>query len=155
MTQKINVQKAIKEAMQTEKDAMDFYKYGAEKMSDEKAKKTFELLAREEAQHAHSFYNIYKGGDIPSFDAFIQSPPDTESSWWKALQKIMMGDFDERKAMELALDEEEALEKHLREVAELMTDPEVKAIYLANANSTHHHFEVIRDDYADIFGLPA
>jgi len=153
MSEKIDVQLAIKEAMQTEKDAMDFYKFGAEKMSDDKAKKTFELLAREEAQHAHSFYNIYKGTDIPSFDDFINAPPDTTSSWWRALQKLMMGDFDERKALELAIEEEEALEKQLRSMAEKMTDPEVKAIYLANANSTHHHFEVISEDYADIYGM--
>ncbi len=37
MSEKIDLQQAIKEAMQTEKDAMDYYKYAAEKMFDEKA----------------------------------------------------------------------------------------------------------------------
>ena len=63
----IDVQKAIKNSIQTEKDAMDYYKYGAERMAEDKARKTFEILAREEYQHAESFYRIYPGYDIPSF----------------------------------------------------------------------------------------
>ena len=65
------LQQAIKAAIQTEKDAMDYYKYGAERMADDKARATFELLAREEHQHAESFFRIYSGADIPSFDAFM------------------------------------------------------------------------------------
>ena len=33
-----DLQKALKDSIQTEKDAMDFYKFGAEKMADEKAR---------------------------------------------------------------------------------------------------------------------
>ena len=108
---KIELQQAIKASMQTEKDAMDYYRYGAERMADEKASATFELLAREEQQHAESFYRIYPGQDIPSFEAFIMAPPDTDSSWWQALQRLLGQDFDERKALELAIEQEEALEK--------------------------------------------
>jgi len=150
-----DLQKALKDSIQTEKDAMDFYKFGAEKMADEKARKTFELLAREEAQHAHMFYKAYKGDDLPPFEEYIEGPPDTESSWWKALQQAMLAEFDARKAMELAIEQEEALEKELRATAEKVDDEDVKAIYLANASSTHHHFELIEEDYEDIYGPPA
>lgn len=149
-----DLQKALRDSIQTEKDAMDFYKFGAEKMADEKARETFELLAREEAQHARMFYNAYQGGDLPPFEEYIQGPPDTDSQWWKALQSAMLTDFDERKAMELAIEQEEALEKELRATAEKIDDPEVKAIYLANASSTHHHCELIDEDYEAIFGPP-
>jgi len=148
----VDLQAAIKESIQTEKDAMDFYKFGAEKMADDKAKATFELLAREEYQHAKMFFNLYKGTDIPDFDAFMNKAPNTESSWWKALQKMMMSDFEERKALQIAIEEEQALENHLRAMADKISDPEVKAIYLANAKSTHNHFEVIEQDYCDIYG---
>ncbi len=148
-----DLQKALKDSIQTEKDAMDFYRYGAEKMAEDKARQTFELLAREELQHAKMFYKVYKGGDLPPFEDYIKLPPDTESSWWKALQQAMLADFDERKALELAIEQEDALEKELRATAAKIDDPEVKSIYLANASSTHHHFELIEEEYKAMLGM--
>lgn len=147
------LQQAIKAAIQTEKDAMDYYKYGAERMADDKARATFELLAREEHQHAESFYRIYSGADIPSFDAFMAAPPDTRSSWWKLLQNLLGQDFDERKALEQAIEQEDALEKELRAMAARISDPEVARVYLANASSTHHHLEVIEEEYRAMYGM--
>jgi len=147
-----DTQKALLEAAETEKDAMDFYKFGAEKMPDDKARATFEMLAREELEHARSFYDCINSAELKPFDTFIAGPPDTESSWWKALQQAMLGEFDERKALELAMDQEEALEKELLAMAEKMTDPDVKAVYLANARSTHRHEELIEEDYKAIYG---
>ena len=152
MSEKIDLQQAIKEAMQTEKDAMDYYKFAAEKMFDERAKRSFEILAKEEKQHAHMFYAIYKGDDVPDFEAFMAAEPDTQSSWWKALQQAMIGDFDEQKAVELAIDQELELEKNLREMAEKIDDEEVKKIYLANARSTHHHYELCLEERGAILG---
>jgi rubrerythrin len=149
----IDVKKAIKDSIQTEKDAMDFYKYGAERMMEDKARQTFEILAREEYQHAESFYRIYPGDDIPSFQKFMSAPPNTESDWWKGLQNLLMQDFDERKALELAIEQEDALEKTLREMAAEIDDPEISKVYLANATSTHNHLELVEDDYKAMFGM--
>lgn len=148
-----DLQKALKDSVQTEKDAMDFYQFGAQKMIEEKARETFELLAREEFQHARMFFKAYKGGDLPPFDEFMAQPPNTESSWWKALQQAMMGDFDERKALELAIEQEEALEQELRATAARIDDVEVKSIYLANASSTHHHLELVEEQYRAMLGM--
>lgn len=153
MTEKFDLQAAIKDAIQTEKDAMDFYALGAEKLQDVKAREVFELLAREERQHAFSFFSIYRGKDIPSFDAFVDGPPNTESSWFRSLQQIMLVDFDERKALELALEQEEALEETLRAMAAKIDDPQVAAIYLGNATSTHNHAELIEEQYRAMLGM--
>jgi rubrerythrin len=150
---KSELQQAIRASMQTEKDAMDYYRFGAERMSEDKARATFELLAREEHQHAESFYRIYPGNDIPSFEAFINAPPDTASTWWQTLQKLLLQDFDERKALELAIEQEEALEQELRAMAAKIGDTEVARVYLANASSTHHHLEVIEEEYRAMFGM--
>ncbi len=150
---KIELQQAIRASMQTEKDAMDYYRFGAERMADEKARATFELLAREEHQHAESFYRIYPGEDIPSFETFMSAAPDTRSSWWKALQSLLGQDFDERKALELAIEQEETLEKELLAMAATIEDPDVARVYLANAGSTHHHLEVIEEEYRAMFGM--
>jgi rubrerythrin len=150
---KSELQQAIKASIQTEKDAMDYYRYGAERMADDRARATFELLAREEYQHAESFYRIYPGQDIPSFAEFMNAPPDTSSSWWKLLQQFLGQDFDERKALELAIEQEDALEQELRAMAAKIDDAEVARVYLANASSTHHHLEVIEDEYRAMYGM--
>lgn len=149
----IDLKLAIKEAMQTEKDAMDYYRLAAEKLDDERAKKTFEILAKDEAQHARSFYNVYTGDDITSFDNFIAGPINENSSWFKSLQQTLLGDFDERKALELAIEQEDALEKELRAMAEKIDDPSIKEVYLANAQSTHHHMLQVEEDYKEMLGM--
>ncbi len=153
MCEQMDVQKALKKAMQTEKDAMDFYRFAAGQMPDDKARRSFELLANDEMQHARMFFNAYKGGDVPSFDAFIQAPPDSNSSWWKGLQHLLLSEFDERKALELAIEQEEALEKSLRATARQISDPEIRAIYEANASSTHGHALLVTEDYKAMFGM--
>lgn len=153
MAEVFDLQAAIKEAIQTEKDAMDFYALGAQQLQEVKARDVFELLAREERQHAFSFFSIYRGSEIPSFEAFIDGPPNTESSWFRSLQQIMLGDFDERKALELALEQEEALEEALRIMAARIADPQVASIYLANATSTHNHAQLIEEEYRAMLGM--
>lgn len=153
MPQTSALQEAVKEAVQTEKAAMDFYRFAAEKMGEGKAKGIFELLAREERQHAKMFYQVYQGKDLPYFEDFIASPPETESSWWAALQQAMLADYDERRALELAIDQEAALEKKLQQALSGIDDPTVQGVYEANIKSTHHHGELIEEAYRAMLGM--
>jgi rubrerythrin len=153
MVEGFDLQAAIKDAIQTEKDAMDFYALGAKQLQETKAREVFELLAREERQHAFSFFSIYRGKEIPSFEAFIDGPPNADSTWFHSLQRMMLADFDERKALELALEQEEALEQSLRTMAARIDDPQVASIYLANATSTHNHAELIEEQYRAMLGM--
>jgi len=155
MSEPLDLQVALKEAVKTEKDAMDYYKYGAEKMAEDRARKAFELLAREERQHAQMFYNVYRGGDLPPFDEYMESPPDTESPWWQALKKAMLAEFDEQRALELAIEQEEILAEQLLAMAARIDDPEIRAIYESNANSTQHHLELIEEEYKAMLGMSA
>jgi len=153
MSQPIDVQEAIRRSIQTEKNAMEFYQRGAAQMKDEDARKTFELLAREEREHAEEFWNIYPGSDIPNFEAFMAQGSGTSSEWMSDLEKILMSDFNERKAMELAMEKEQKLEKSLRDMAGKMADPEVRKVFEANAKSTHHHYVLIESEYARLMGM--
>ena len=149
----INVQEAIKRSIQTEKNAMNFYQLGAQKMSNPDASRTFELLAREEREHASQFYKIYQGTDIPSLEAFLNSPPDNESSWVSTINRLISADFNEQKALELAMEREKSLEEALLETASKIDVPEIKAVYELNAKETHHHFELIESEYARLMGM--
>lgn len=149
----INIQEAVKRSIQTEKNAMNFYQMGARKMSNLDAKRTFELLAREEREHASHFYKIYTGSDIPSLEVFLDSSPDNESSWISTISRLISADFSEQKALELAMEREKNLEEALLETASLIESPEIKAVYELNARETRHHYELIESEYARLMGM--
>jgi len=149
----IDVQEAVKRSIQTEKNAMNFYQVGAQQMNDTEARRTFELLAREEREHAGHFYRIYQGNDIPSLDAFLDAPPDNESSWMASISRIMGKDFTEQKAMELAMEREQNLEQTLLETAARFDDAGVRAVYELNARETHNHYLMIESEYARLMRM--
>lgn len=149
----INIQEAVKRSIQTEKNAMNFYQLGAEKMNNPDARRTFELLAREEREHAAHFYKIYQGSDIPSLEAFLDAAPDNESSWVSTIARLISADFTEQKALELAMEREQNLEEALLETAAKIDIPEIKAVYDLNAKETHHHYELIESEYARLMGM--
>lgn len=148
-----DLQQAIKNSIQTEKNAMDFYLAGARFMKDQAAKQTFELLAREEREHAGHFYKIYKGGEIPSLDAFLDTPVDMAAGWLASLAKVIDAGFTEKDAMEIAMEKERKLEETLRETAAKIEDPDVKAVYDLNARETHNHYAMIESEYARIMRM--
>lgn len=148
-----DVQAAIKRSLQTEKNAMLFYQYGAQQFKDAGARRTFELLAGEEREHAGHFHRIYQGHDIPSLDAFLASPPDNETSWLATAKKTCGADFTEQQAMEIALEKEQSLEEALRAMAAKMDDPAVRAVYELNVRETHNHYLLIEAEYARIMGM--
>jgi rubrerythrin len=149
----INIQEAVKRSIQTEKNAMYFYQIGSQKMINPDARRTFELLAKEEREHASQFYNIYQGGDIPSLDAFLDSPPDNESSWISTINRLISADFSEQRALELAMEREKNLEEVLLETASKIDSPEIKAVFELNAKETLHHYQLIESEYARLMGM--
>lgn len=149
----LTAQEAIKRSIQTEKNAMDFYLLGARHMKNPDARKTFELLAREERDHAREFYNLYQGSDLPDFETFISGDPQKNVDWLSDLEKKLMGDFNDRQAMELALEKELKLEEHLRKMAAKFQEPAVKEVFEKNATSTHNHYLLIESEYARLMGM--
>jgi len=59
MPQEFNMQEAIRLAIQTEKDVMDFYNKAAALTKNERGRKVFAQLAKEEHEHAGHFFHIY------------------------------------------------------------------------------------------------
>ena len=153
MLENIDLKDAVRRAMQTEKNAMDFYKRGAELMQNTEAKKVFELMAREESEHAEWFYNVYPGDDIADLEAFLSEGAEQDSEWMTELNQVKAGDFTERKAMEMAMAKEKALAEHLRALAEKIDNPEIRKVFEQNATSTDHHYQIIESEYARLMGM--
>jgi rubrerythrin len=149
----IDVQEAIKRSIQTEKNAMNFYQLGAQQMKNQDARKTFELLAREEREHAGQFFKIYSGSDIPSLEAFLDSPFDNESAWVASITRLVDSDFTEQRALELAMEREKNLEEALLDTASKIDDEAVKSVFVLNAKETHNHYVMIESEYARLMGM--
>lgn len=153
MPQEFKIQEALKLAVQTEKKVMDFYNRAAEIVTNPKAKKVFETLAGEEREHAEHFFPLYQGGDLGTFEEFISAPPHPDTAMLKELEKALDANVHERKAMEIALREEEDLEKNLRLTASRIVDPAVRAVFERMATETRNHFEIIESEYAHMMGM--
>jgi rubrerythrin len=153
MTQELTMLEAIKLAIQTEKDVMDFYLKAAALTKNERGKKVFEQLAKEEREHACHFFDIYTGSDLGSFDDFIDQPPSAGNATLKMLEKALNENVHERKAMELAMKEEEDLVKNLRMTASRIVDPGVRAVFERMAEETENHYAIIESEYAHMMGM--
>ena len=154
MLSDIDVKNALIRSVQTEKNAMNFYQIAAKQMKNADAIKTFELLAKEEREHAKHFFDKYDGDDLPPFEEFIATDPDKDSEWLSDLDKALLANFSDQKAMELAMEKEKRLEESLREMAAKIEDPEVRSVFEENAKSTNHHYQLIESEYARIMGMP-
>lgn len=153
MTQEFNLKEAIRLAIQTEKDVHDFYAKAASLTNNARGKKVFEQLAKEESEHASHFFEIYPGDDLGNFEEFMAQPPRTNHAMLKQLEKALDENVHERKAMELALQEEEDLVKQLRKTASHIIDPAVRAVFERMAVETEHHFALIESEYAHLMGM--
>lgn len=148
-----NVQEAIKIAIQTEKNAMHFYELGAQKMKDPGARKLFQQLAKEEREHAEHFFKAYTGPGIGSFEEYMAAPPEPTSNWVSSIERLIVADFSEQKALEAALEKESELEKSLIDTAARITDRSVSAVFELNAKETRNHYLTIEAEYARIMAM--
>ncbi|MBW2452246.1 MAG: ferritin family protein [Deltaproteobacteria bacterium] len=153
MTQEFSMKEAIKLAIQTEKDVMDFYNKAASMTKNQRGKKVFEQLAKEEREHASHFFKIYPGDDLGSFEEFMQQPARIDHALLKQLEKALNENIHERKAMELAMQEEEDLVKRLRQTASHIVDPMVRTVFERMAEETENHFAIIESEYAHMMGM--
>ena len=83
----------------------------------------------------------------------MSESPDDGSEWLGELGGVDVKDLDERKAMELAMQKEQQLAEHLRNMAAKFDDPEIKQIFEKNATSTDHHYQIIESEYARLMGM--
>jgi rubrerythrin len=148
-----NDQEAIKQALQTEKNAMNFYQLAANQMKNREAKRMFEQLAKEEREHAEHFFKAYHGSDLGSFEEFIAAPPEYESAWVSSIQKVIHSDSTEHKALEIAMEKETNLEKSLLAAAAMINDPSIRRIFEQNATETHNHYLTIESEYSRLMAM--
>lgn len=153
MPQEFNLQNALKLAIQTEKDVMDFYTHAAAITKNARGKKVFLQLAGEEREHVGHFFPLYSGKDFGTLDQFLATPPHSDTVILAQLEKALNANVHERKAMEIALAEEESLAKNLRQTASRIIDPLVRGVFERMAKETEAHYALIESEYAHLMAM--
>jgi rubrerythrin len=153
MPQELNMQSALKFAIQTEKNTMDLYKHAESIIKNPRGKKVFAQLAGEEAEHVGHLFKIYSGKEYGSLSEFLASPPHVDHSDIRQLDLALSNNAHERKAMEIALNLEQELAKSLYLTASHMVDPGVRAVFERLAKETENHFALIESEYAHLMAM--
>jgi rubrerythrin len=153
MGKEYTVQEALKLAIQTEKDSMDFYRRAASVTKNERAKKVFELLANEEVGHLKSFFEHYKGGDFGDLKTYMESPPNKKNTTYQALEKAIDEETHEQKALEISLKEEKACIDQYTVLVKDIIDPLVRGVFARVVKETQGHYDMIEDEYMHVMAM--
>ncbi|TWJ33522.1 ferritin-like domain-containing protein [Geobacter argillaceus] len=153
MGKEYSLQEALKLAVQTEKDSMDFYRRAASVTKNERAKKVFELLANEEVGHLKSFLEHYKGTEFGDLKSFIDSPPNAKSATIMALEKAIKEDTPEQQALEIAMKEEKSGIQQYSLLVKDIIDPLVRGVFERVIKESQGHYDMIEDEYMHIMGM--
>lgn len=153
MGKEYTVQEALKLAIQTEKDSMDFYRRAAAVTKNERAKKVLDLLANEEVGHLKAFFDHYKGAEFGDLNSFMDSPPNKKNATFMALEKAIDEETHEQKALEIALKEEKACIEQYTLLAKDIVDPLVRKIFEQVVKETQKHYAIIEDEYMHVMTM--
>lgn len=153
MGKEYTLQEAVKLAIKTEKDSMDFYRKAASVAKNERAKKVFDTLANEEVGHLKAFFDHYKGTEYGDLASYISSPVDTKNPTYMKLEKAISADMVEQKALELAMVEEKECIGQYTQLAQGVVDPAVRAVFERVLKETRGHYSVIEAEYSHVMGM--
>ena len=153
MGKQYTVQEALKLAINSEKESMEFYRKACSMTADERSKKVFDLLANEELGHLKAFFDHYKGTDLGDLESFVAQPVDKQTATHVALEKAFAEEVHEQKALEIALQEEKSCIDLYTVMAKDMVDPLVRRIFETVIRETQKHYDMIEDEYMRVMTM--
>ena len=153
MGKEYTLQEALKLAIKTEKESMDFYRKAGSVTADQRSKQVFGLLANEEIGHLKAFFDHYRGGDLGDLASFMDSPPDKLSATHLALEQALAADVQEQKALEIALQEEKSCIELYTVLVKDIVDPLVRRVFETVIRETQGHYDMIEDEYMRVMAM--
>jgi len=136
----------VLEMVAMELEAMAFYRRAAEMASDPDVSFQFDLLAEEEREHARLFFDQLPVTSAANWDELISVAMHSLAASSTHEPRITLEETLKR-AIRMERDVEQQLRQRLNEAGSEM----VKEIIRQNADSTHGHFQLIRNDLQRCF----
>jgi len=145
----LNVQEAIKTAIQLEKDGQAFFNQAAEETSNELGKKMFRKLAGDEVRHLQTFKKMFQTITDPKTWKQLMASGSPQKRMLFFDQKAAQRTPAEKGAGELnalqqALEVERKAITFFKETAQETDDPEAKRIFEAIAREEEGHYDLIQ-----------
>ncbi len=147
MPQEYTLQEAIKEAILAKKELRDFYREAAELTDDIAGKTVLNRLSGEIEVNIAKFFKHYRGEEFGELGEFLISPPHPQSVMLVELRKALDKNVHAKKARELAMREEKAMEETFRSAAMRVVDPLAREVFLEVADDAAKHYAVIESEY--------
>lgn len=129
----------IRQMVDTELEAMNYYQHIARILEDADAKFHFEMLADEELEHARDFYQLFPEIDLPTFDQIA----NLARQRFKKDKLPRLTHFDQFTALEYAYNLEREVEENLQQVLQQTSDRVARQIIRKNIESTDGHAQLI------------
>jgi rubrerythrin len=148
MPQEYTLQEALSQALRSKKNLRDFYLQAAATTDHPAGKGVFERLAGEVEENICKFFGHYRRYDLGTIEEFLAVPPHPDSVMLLQLGRTLGKNIHDRRARELALREEEDLERTFRLAAARIVDPAVRAVFLEVADDARRHYAIIESEFA-------
>lgn len=148
MPQEYTLQEALSQALRSKKNLRDFYRQAAGTTEHPAGQRVFERLAGEVEENIRKFFGHYRRDDLGTIEEFLAAPPHPDSVMLLQLGRTLDKNIHDRRARELALREEEDLERTFRLAADRIVDPAVRAVFLEVADDARRHYAIIESEYA-------
>jgi len=147
MPQEYTLQQALKEAIMAKKELRDFYLEAAEITDNAAGKLVLSRLSNEVEANIGKFFKHYRGDEFGSLGEFLTTPLQKQSVMLVELRKALDKNVHAKKARELAMREEKAMEESFRLAAKRVVDPLAREVFLEVAEDAARHYAVIESEY--------
>jgi rubrerythrin len=142
------IEHALREVINDEKNAFDFYRSAAGMVKDERTWQVFELLASEATGHINSFHTIYAGSVYEDdLKSLLRLPPDHNYPPYRALLAKVGGNPCERQTLEISL---QGMLERIGRYTSLATgfrNPGLCAIFKQALFNTYRYYHIIHAEY--------
>ena len=142
-----NYRQVIKDAVQSEIDARQFYEEVSDRIKDDYLKQVFAEFAAEEAKHEKILTDILNEKKVDA--AYFDCDKDFHVSETIEMPKVTQ-DMDLKNAIGLAMKNEEIAMKKYTGLAANCTDPVLKSVFLDLAAMERSHKHTMEEKFVDV-----
>lgn len=148
MAQEMTLHQALDWILQARRDAWDLYRVAAKHTRHEGGYRMLERLAEEQRRLARQTFKLTDYAQSSNFDHWFVAQPAGESAQQHKMKAAFDDWIDDRRALELGMEESQSLAEVIRYLSERVIDPAVRA-YLGRALSdTRELYSWIESEYA-------
>lgn len=148
------VEHALRELIVSEKNNVDFYRYAAEIVHDDRIRRVFETLACDGIGYMNVYYIVYQGSDLRhDFVNLLKLPPDPKYPPYHALVKEVEMNACDKQTLEISLREVLACIKFYTTLVNGFRNQRLCSIYKRALRKAYRHYEIIHTEYIRIIGF--